>query len=79
MIRKHIKVEPARWYTHCDRLGILVWQDMPSGDNSPKWIQYNYFDGKENERSIESEENFKKEWRELSYAISLYCCLGSFQ
>ena len=65
MIRKHIKVEPARWYTHCDRLGILVWQDMPSGDNSPKWIQYNYFDGKENERSIESEENFKKEWREI--------------
>ena len=50
---------------HCDRLGILVWQDMPSGDNSPKWIQYNYFDGKENERSIESEENFKKEWREI--------------
>lgn len=65
MIRKHIKVEPARWYTHCDRLGILAWQDMPSGDNSPKWIQYNYFDGKENERSIESEENFKKEWREI--------------
>lgn len=31
MIRKHIKVEPARWYTHCDRLGIIVWQDMPSG------------------------------------------------
>ncbi|MDR2627617.1 MAG: beta-galactosidase, partial [Dysgonamonadaceae bacterium] len=30
MIRKHVKVEPARWYTHCDRLGILVWQDMPS-------------------------------------------------
>ena len=82
MIRKHIKVEPARWYTHCDRLGILVWQDMPSGDNSPKWIQYNYFDGKENERSIESEENFKKEMERnngLSYAISLYCCLGSFQ
>jgi beta-galactosidase/beta-glucuronidase len=31
MIRKHIKVEPDRWYYHCDRLGILVWQDMPSG------------------------------------------------
>lgn len=27
-IRKHIKVEPARWYYHCDRLGMLVWQDM---------------------------------------------------
>ena len=31
MLRKHIKVEPARWYYHCDRLGVLVWQDMPSG------------------------------------------------
>ena len=31
MLRKHIKVEPARWYYHCDRLGMLVWQDMPCG------------------------------------------------
>jgi hypothetical protein len=31
MARKHVKVEPQRWYTHCDRLGLLVWQDMPSG------------------------------------------------
>lgn len=30
-VRKHIKVEPARYYYHCDRLGLLVWQDMPSG------------------------------------------------
>ena len=30
MVRKHIKVEPARWYYHADKLGILVWQDMPS-------------------------------------------------
>ncbi|MGV3614680.1 MAG: glycoside hydrolase family 2 TIM barrel-domain containing protein [Fimbriimonas sp.] len=33
-IRKHVKVEPATWYAHCDRQGILVWQDMPSGDRS---------------------------------------------
>ena len=33
MIRKHVKVEPARWYYHCDKEGILVWQDMPSGDH----------------------------------------------
>lgn len=31
LIRKHVKVEPARWYTHCDRLGMIVWQDMPNG------------------------------------------------
>ena len=29
-LRKHVKVEPARWYYHCDRLGMLVWQDMPN-------------------------------------------------
>jgi hypothetical protein len=33
-IRKHVKVEPERWYYDCDRLGMLVWQDMPSGDNN---------------------------------------------
>jgi hypothetical protein len=33
MLRKHIKIEPDRYYYHCDRLGILVWQDMPSGFN----------------------------------------------
>ena len=33
MIRKHVKVEPARWYYWADRLGFLVWQDMPSGNN----------------------------------------------
>lgn len=39
MLRKHIKVEPARWYYHCDRLGMLVWQDMPSGGTHVnKWV-----------------------------------------
>ena len=31
MLRKHIKIEPMRWYYHCDRLGMLVWQDMING------------------------------------------------
>lgn len=39
MLRKHIKVEPARWYYHCDTLGMLVWQDMPSGAAYPgDWL-----------------------------------------
>ncbi|WP_146571479.1 glycoside hydrolase family 2 protein [Botrimarina hoheduenensis] len=37
MIRKHIKVEPRRYYYHCDRLGMLVWQDQVSGGASPSW------------------------------------------
>jgi beta-galactosidase/beta-glucuronidase len=65
MIRKHVKVEPARWYYHCDREGILVWQDMPSGDQSPQWQSRNYFNGLELQRSSESEENFRREWKEI--------------
>jgi hypothetical protein len=34
LARKHVKVEPERWYYWCDKLGLLVWQDMPSGNNS---------------------------------------------
>lgn len=33
MARKHVKIEPQRWYYWCDKLGLLVWQDMPSGNN----------------------------------------------
>ena len=35
MLRKHIKIEPKRWYYHCDTLGMLVWQDQPSGGSFP--------------------------------------------
>ena len=42
VIRKHVKVEPARWYYHADRLGMLVWQDMPSADNKGPDAQDNF-------------------------------------
>jgi beta-galactosidase/beta-glucuronidase len=42
VIRKHVKVEPARWYYHADRLGMLVWQDMPSADNKGPDAQENF-------------------------------------
>ena len=38
MLRKHIKVEPLRWYYHCDRLGMLVWQDMINGGGAYKFL-----------------------------------------
>jgi beta-galactosidase/beta-glucuronidase len=65
MIRKHVKVESDRWYTHCDELGILVWQDMPSGDEQSLWQNKKYFEGTELQRTSKSEEIYKKEWREI--------------
>ena len=76
MIRKHIKVEPARWYMHCDKMGIIVWQDMPSGDKNPEWQMRQYFDGRERQRSAVSEANYRKEWKEIMDYLYSYPCIG---
>jgi hypothetical protein len=65
LIRKHVKVEPARWYTHCDRLGILVWQDMPNGGEGPQWQGKKYFEGSEFKRSPSSEKIYRTEWKDI--------------
>ncbi len=65
MIRKHVKVEPARWYYHCNREGILVWQDMPSGDGGNNWAPNVYNGGTDKARTQESVENFYNEWKEI--------------
>jgi beta-galactosidase/beta-glucuronidase len=72
MIRKHVKVEPARWYTHCDKLGILVWQDMPSGDKSAPWKGPSGIDGQEMTRTAESESQYKKELKAMMDAFYNY-------
>ncbi|WP_152269930.1 glycoside hydrolase family 2 protein [Agriterribacter humi] len=73
MIRKHVKVEPARWYYHCDKLGMLVWQDMPSGDmGGNKWdMRVGQISGKnlDKERSTESEAIYRTEWKAIMKAL----------
>jgi len=79
MIRKHVKVEPARWYYHCDKTGIIVWQDMPSGDitpGSPRWQMNRYFTGEEKRRSPESEACYRKEWREIIDCLRPFVSIG---
>lgn len=78
MIRKHIKVEPARWYTYCDQIGIIVWQDMPSGDKNPEWQNFKYFDGADLKRSYDSEMCYKKEWKEIIDNLYSYPCISTW-
>lgn len=67
MIRKHVKVEPARWYYHCDRLGMLVWQDMPSGDLGNRWESRPGVEGLagDKHRTPESETMYRNEWKAI--------------
>ena len=79
MIRKHIKVEPALWYYYCDSIGMLVWQDMPSGDlggnswdNQPGKISGG---NKEKKRSLQSEGYYKKQWKAIMDATHNFPCI----
>lgn len=86
MLRKHIKVEPMRWYYHCDRLGMLVWQDMPSGGTKQhKWVTLiapNLGINKMNDsnyarfsrKSDESRDSFVSEYTEM--LDQLYNCVS---
>lgn len=76
MIRKHVKVEPARWYTHCDRVGLLVWQDMPNGGSSPHWQMREYFTGTEMIPTAEREANFRNEWKEVMDFLMSNPCIA---
>jgi hypothetical protein len=59
LARKHVKIEPERWYYWADKLGLLVWQDMPSGDKYIKRTEPDI------ERSPESAAQFEGELRVL--------------
>ena len=71
-IRKHVKVEPARWYHYCDKLGMLVWQDMPSGDMATgRWDSRPGIEGlaEDAQRSEASEKIYRSEWEAIMDAL----------
>nr|WP_294942569.1 sugar-binding domain-containing protein [uncultured Mucilaginibacter sp.] len=74
MIRKHIKVEPARYYTYCDKAGMLLWQDMPSGDLGNGWENRpGVIDrATDQPRTAESEGYYRKEWAAIMKALHNY-------
>ena len=77
MLRKHVKVEPARWYYHCDKLGILVWQDMPSGDMAKEdhWITNPSLEPIDKIRTPESETIYKNELKEIIDDVKFFPCI----
>jgi len=76
MIRKHIKVEPARWYYYCDKIGMLVWQDMPSGDLGARWNNRPGMEGGwDMDRSVESETIYRNEWNAIMDALYNFPCI----
>ena len=76
MIRKHVKVESARWYYHCDKTGMLVWQDMPSGDLGARWNnRVGMEGGSDMTRSEASENIYRKEWNAIIESLHNYPCI----
>ena len=77
MIRKHVKVEPARWYNYCDRLGMLVWQDMPSGDLGNHWEPRPGVYGRatDKNRTAESESIYRSEWKAIMEDLQPFPCI----
>ncbi|MEO9020911.1 MAG: sugar-binding domain-containing protein [Ginsengibacter sp.] len=77
MIRKHIKVEPARWYYYCDSIGMLVWQDMPSGDLGNLWEPRPGVLGRatDRDRTPESQGYYRKEWNAIMDALHNFPCI----
>jgi beta-galactosidase/beta-glucuronidase len=77
MIRKHVKVEPARWYYYCDKTGVLVWQDMPSGDlGGGQWGNNPGLEGGiDKTRSAASEKIYRTEWNAIIDYLYNFPCI----
>lgn len=94
MLRKHCKVEPLRWYYHCDRLGMLVWQDIPNGGTRynmlkicylptllPHWAKRHRDNRRysfSSRKEIESRQEWHKECSELINTLYNCPCICSW-
>ena len=75
-IRKHIKVEPFRYYYQCDKMGMLLWQDMPSGDLGGNSWDWEHMDGgTDKDRTQQSKDNYYKEWEEILDNLKFFQCI----
>lgn len=74
MIRKHIKVEPRRYYYHCDRLGMLVWQDQVSGGAQPPWTRLKP-DPKDANWSDKDHQQFMHEFERMIDVLGSFPCI----
>ena len=75
-IRKHVKIEPYRYYYYCDKIGMLIWQDMPSGDQGKNIRkQYKLEKGTDRRRSEQSIETYYKEWGEIIDNLKFFQCI----
>ena len=78
MIRKHIKVEPARWYWYCDCLGVAVWQDMPCiAANLPggQWGEWGYDTGWDYPLTDSAKYTYYREWGDIIAQLRNYPCI----
>lgn len=77
MIRKHVKVEPARWYYWADKLGVLVWQDMPSGMQRGGKVSYHVKRGQKFDADLppEARENFRRELKSMIDSLKPFGCI----
>ncbi len=73
MIRKHMKVEPERWYYFCDSLGLLVWQDMPAmGRSDEGWEPGVWRSRPHGTHDSSTVAQFRQEWKEIIQQLYSY-------
>ena len=76
-LRKHAKTENFRYYYNCDKIGMLVWQDMPSGnvDGSGSWDSIHMDGGSDTKRTDFSKSNYRAEWVEIIENLKFFQCI----